>query len=362
MKKSISVIIFLCLIGIVGATNYWNIDINASKAIINEFNPNFINPNLPEGQPILFTGSLSIKTSVDTGSEYEIQLAMLWNNIEVFDTILIPNETTVNNSPRLILFNNHDLINSNSSRYFRYKSGNELDIHSILYRVSEINDFVKEHGRFPDGNYRFIIAIKSNGALVDSDECFFIVRGNQEIKLLYPGEPLIDEEIVDVSDIQRFQWNTSPQNSEFTIEIREYDEQYELNPSSIAYNGRRVEYVDLDRHSPTIYQADYNFIDGKYYAWRVISRLESIERDNNMSQFNVFRYNSLANIQQNNLHNKKMINVLYNLNIREITNLLNSGFNIEDGIEVDGLTYRGDSAVKKLQDLYFFDIIELSED
>lgn len=372
MKRIIVVLLFLVFTASMLAQNAYNVSLIYPQPILNILKVSYLDPDQPNSQPILF----SLKTEIapkhinDSAerASYELKVEFFWNGGFLTDTTLEPVEhpSESNEFGGEFFTTNRDLITSSSNRFFEADGGFSFD--DIMDSNSQFKDFVLETGKLPDGDYEIrITLIPDNPSLYTGavTSRSFSVRGIQSVRIISPGVLAGSANIPTITQPVLFNWNTSGFNNSFSVEIKEFDQTYELDPTNIEFNGRTVEEADVPNQ--TIYTPTYSFQENKYYAWRakvLFVGEETLNQDNYeqylSSNYYVFKFGCGPNTEVGNAFQEQFLNNLKNLNIAEINALLEAGYFPKDGINLNGKTYYGKEAVDMLRDLFMTYSIEVS--
>lgn len=372
MKRIIVVLVFLIITLCIMAQNAFELSLNYPHPILNILKATYLDPNQPSSQPILFSLKINIppKHSDDEAerADYDLDVDFFWNGRELTGTTLEPAQGHSESTQfgRFFFVTNQDVITSTSNRYFEADGG--FSFEDILDSNAQFKDFVLETGRLPDGDYEIrVTLIPENPTLYTGDVTSksFSVRGIQSVRLLSPGVLAGSANIPSITQPIVFNWNTSGFNNNFSIEIKEFDQAYELDPSNIEFNGRTVERTEIA--SQTIYTPTYNFQENKYYAWRarvLFVGEETLNQYNHnqylSSNYNVFKFACGPSVDVENAFQEEFLSNIKNLNIAEINALLEAGFLPQDGINLNGKTYYGKEAVDMVKDLFMTYTIEVS--
>ncbi len=371
MKKIItflSLIVFTCLIY---ANTAYQISGSVRQPSLNILKVSYFDPTQPYSQPIIFNLDITIPaqdaSDTDRQADYDLNIDLYWNGNLLTCTTLNPIESPSpsNQYDSHFIVTNRDLITSEDNRFFEAESNFSFD--DIMENNSQFEDFLLETGLFPDGQYRIEIALEPKNSLYQGDSTIitFSVRGIQSVRVISPGVlpgsaniPIENKPII-------FNWNASGFNNLYVIEIKEFDQAYELDPSNIEYNGRIVEQEQVSNIS--VYTPQYNFQENKYYAWRAKVKyigeetLNQSEYDQYLaSSYYVFQFGCSPSVEVINAYQEELENNLMNLNIAEINALLEAGYLPKDGILLNGKKYYGKEAVDKIRELYSTYDIEIS--
>ncbi len=371
MKKTIVFLLFLLVTASIFANNTYMVSGSTSQSTLNILKVSYFDPSQPYSQPILFNLNISIPPQADNDAsdqaEYDVNIDLFWNGNLLTGTSLRPIDgfSPANQFNSSFNVTNRDLITSESNRFFEAESDFSFD--DVMENNSQFEDFLLETGRFPDGQYRIEIEIVPDNSLYQgaSTVVSFAVRGIQSVRLISPGHvvgatniPLISKPII-------FNWNTSGFNNSYVVEIKEFDQEYELDPSNIEYNGRLVEEEWVNNMS--VYNPTYNFQENKFYAWRVKVKYIGEESLNQAghdqyiaSSYNVFQFTCAPSEKVPNAFQEQLESNLLNLNIAEINVLLNAGYLPKDGIQINGKTVYGKEAVDRIRELFSTYEIEVS--
>lgn len=372
MKKFIVFILFFILTATMFASDAYKVELRSTQPTLNILKVSYFDPAQPYSQPILFTLKTTIpsKHSSDPTERagYEIVIGFKWNDNPLTGTTLKPVDyvSQSNKFDSEFTVTNRDLITGSSNKYFEADGGFSFD--DILDSNPQFKDFVLETGRFPDGNYTIDITLTpDNTSLYQGDDTSvsFSVRGIQSVRLISPGVlagssniPIIFKPII-------MNWTTSGFENDFVVEIKEFDQPYELESANIEYNGRIVEQEEIKNQS--IYMPTYSFQENKYYAWRAKVKFIGEETLNQIdheqfiaSNYNVFKFGCGPTVNVPNAFQEQFLDNLKNLNIAEINALLEAGYFPKDGINLNGKTYYGREAAEMIRDLFMTYTIEVS--
>ncbi|MFA7056077.1 MAG: hypothetical protein WC155_00770 [Candidatus Cloacimonadales bacterium] len=368
MKRNILLFLFLIIALTLFGSNNYVMDLTCTQPTLNILKANYFDPSLPYSQPILFNLSIQnpSKLSGDSNSElhYSLEVEFFWNNSRLTDTTLEPlNLASVYG--KKINLTNRDIITRDDNNYFEVIGKFSFD--DIMDGNSQLKDFIMDTGRFPDGEYRIDIRLIAEGNYVGtSKSALFTVRNIQNVRLISPGVPAGSSRIPNQCKPIIYNWTSSGFNNKYVIEIKEFDEIYELDPSNIEYNGRTV--AEEDVQSRSVYISDYNYQTNKYYAWRAKVKYIGEETLNlgdthnqfKTSSYNVFKFSGEATTEVTDVFQEEFQNTLLNLNIAEITALFEQGYFPKDGIELNGKKHYGKDAIDKIRELFSTYDIEVS--
>jgi len=365
MKRIIVSLIFIVFSGLMFAYDAFDLNFSCTQPTLNVLKVSYFDPAEPYSQPIFLC--LTIKVPGDVGStvSYDLDVEFFWNGGLLTGTTLTPVDGTTN-KPGIYTVTNRDLITSTSNAFFEADGGFSFD--DIIDSNPQFKDFVLETGKFPDGNYRIDVTLTPDNLQLyaaKSASVSFKVRGIQSVRIISPGVKAGATDIPIIFKPVLFNWNTAGFDNNFVIEIKEFDQSYELDPSTIEYNGRLVEQAEVSNR--TIYNPDYSFQENKYYAWRAKVRFigeETLNQNDHTqyisSNYHVFQYDSAPKVSVTNAFQEELLNSLMNLNIAEINALFEEGYFPKDGINLNGNTYYGKEAVDKLKELFMTYTIKVS--
>ncbi len=371
MKKNLIFLLLFVLTTTIFAETAYLVTGSSTQSNLNILKVSYFDPSQPYSQPILF--NLNITTpdkapdDVSDRAEYDLNIKLFWNGNELTGTSLSPIEGFSQANQFSTSFNvtNRDVITSNDNRFF--EADNNFSFDDVMENNSQFEDFLLETGRFPDGQYRIEIELVPENPLYQGDSTIisFSVRGIQSVRIISPGVlagstniPLLAKPII-------FNWTSSGYNNAYVIQIKEFDQPYELDPSNLEFNGRVVEEEWVN--NMTVYNPSYNFQEGKYYAWKAKVKYigeESLNQEDFdqylSSSYHVFQFACAPTSEVPNAFQEELENNLLNLNIAEITALLESGYLPKDGIQLNGKTIYGKEAVDRIRDLFSTFEIEVS--
>lgn len=372
MKKTLVFLLFLIFTTTIFANNAYDINLSCTQPTLNILKVSYFDPAEPYSQPTLFCLTTTIPSRhLNDGNilaTYQLNIDFFWNGNRLSGTNLEPvlNQSISNEFGRAFSVTNRDLITSSDNNYF--EADGNFSFEDIMDSNSQFKDFVLETGRLPDGNYRIDITLTpEDETLYDGDQASvsFSVRGIQSVRVISPGVIAGSTDIPTLFHPVIFNWTTSGFENDFVVEIKEFDQPYELDPSNIEFSGRLVEREDININ--TIYNPMYIFQEGKYYAWRAKVKFageESLNQDGYeqylASNFYVFQFGCAPATDVPNAFQAELLKSLQNLNIAEINSLLEEGYSPKDGIHLNGKTYYGKEAVDKLRALFMTYSIEVS--
>ncbi len=372
MKRIIVFLLFFVFITTIFANNAYVVRLSCTQPVLNILKVSYFDPAEPYSQPTLFCLTTTIPPQHENDSNdfasYELSVDFFWNGDRLTGTTLNPVDypSLSNEFGRLFSVTNRDLITSTDNNFFEADGGFSFD--DIIDSNPKFKDFVLETGRFPDGNYRIDIALTpEDEGLYQGDQASvsFSVRGIQSVRVISPGVTVGSTNIPTKFQPIIFNWTTSGFNNNFIIEIKEFDQIYELDPTNIEYNGRVVESQEV--YNNTIYNPTFAFQEDKYYAWRAKVKFvgeESLNQEGYeqylASSYHVFKFGCAPNVDIPNPFQEELFNNLLNLNIAEINALIEAGYFPKDGIQLNGQTIYGKEAVDKLRALFMTYDIEVS--
>ncbi|MBI9032149.1 hypothetical protein JEZ13_09145 [bacterium] len=366
MKRIIVFLLFVVFTSLIFANNAYDLQFTCTQPILNVLKVSYFDPAAPFSQPIILCLRIDLPDGLTNATaDYELEVDFFWNSGRLTGTTLTPVDNIINPNGTFINVTNQHLITASTNNYFEADGSFSFD--DIVDSNSQFKDFVLETGKFPDGEYRIDITLipRSSGYIGDNGSITFQVRGIQSVRVISPGViagaaniPIIFKPII-------FNWNTSGRDNNFVIEIKEFDQVYELDPSNIEFNGRLVEQEEVTNN--TIYTPYYTFQESKYYAWRAKVKFigeETLNLNDHeqyiSSNYHVFQFGCAPNVNVPNAFQEELLNNLQNLNIAEINSLLDAGYFPKDGITLNGKTYYGKEAVDKLRELFMTYTIEVS--
>jgi hypothetical protein len=369
-------ILVFSLLFIVSATlfanNPYSITLTPTQPVLNILKVSYFDPAESYSQPILFNLRTTIPAKHEQDmaekADYTLHIDFFWNGNPLSGTTLEPVDypSISNDFGKTFLVTNRDVITSEDNRF--YEADGDFSFDDIMDNNSQFKDFVLETGRLPDGNYRINIAlVPKDITLYDGDNTSmnFSVRGIQSVRLISPGVFAGSADIPTIFNPIILNWTTSGFNNNFVVEIKEFDQPYELDPSNIENNGRVVELEEISHL--TVYNPTYSFLDSKYYAWRVKVNFvgeESLNQEGHeqflASNYNVFAFSCAPNTDVPNAFQAEFLQSLKGLNIPEINSLLEEGYLPKDGIQLNGQIHYGKDAVNKLRKLFMTYTIDVS--
>ncbi len=369
MRKYVLLFIVLLLSVTINAQDSFDINIASTRPILNEFKISYVDPASPQAQPYLFYMDIEVPAYNEENfmdAPYHLNLSFWWNDHEIFDTKLVPINAALSPSNSFRVFNK-DLITSVGSTFFEFAPGEDISLEEIINNSPELEDFVLETGRFPDGTYRFDVELVANIENLSnkSSSTSFLVQSIQNVHLINPGIGNTSYDIPIVTEPITFNWNSAGIDNKYQIEIREYDELYEFQNDNAEINGRIVVKDNIEKIR--FYQADYNFKDEKYYGWRInVSFTDemSLNLDSDKqalhSEFKFFQYKSSQGNPVSNVFIDDFLEALKQLDNDEINAILKSGYLPKGGLELNGQYYYGKQALDLIKDLKDIDILDTS--
>ena len=372
MKKTFIFFLLLIFSWTLLVSNNYIITGRSTQTTLNILKVSYFDPSMPLSQPLLFNLDIQIPDQVEEDvndqAEYKLFIEIFWNGNLLTDTTLEPIEgpSPSHDFGTSFTVTNRDLITAEDNRYFVADGNFSFD--DVIDNNEDFKDFLLDTGLFPDGSYRIDIELRPDDLAYysgSSTSINFTVRGIQSVRLISPGVLVGSHNIPEIFKPIIFNWTTSGINNSYVVEIKEFDQEYELDPSNLEFNGRIVEEGELENR--TVYQPEYSFQEGKYYAWRTQVKFVGEETlnqpDHNRylsSNYNVFKFACAPTTNVPNAFQEEFENNLKNLNIAEINSLLEAGYFPKDGINLNGKTYYGKEAVDKLRELFSTYTIEVS--
>lgn len=368
MKKVLLLFLsILVTLTLFGNSNY-TMELTCTQPTLNILKANYFDPSLPYSQPILFNLAISNppKNSQDSNTKlnYELKVVFYWNGNLLTETSLEP-IGVARSYGQQIRVTNRQVVTNIDNNYFEVIGDFSFD--DIMDGNAQLKSFILDTGRFPDGEYRVALELIPEGNYIGtSNSVSFTVRGIHNVRLVSPGVPAGFSEIPNQCKPIIYNWSSPGFNNKYVIEIKEYDEAYELDPSNIEFTGRVV--VEEDVQNRSVYVSDYNYQTNMYYAWRAKVKYIGEETLNLgvthnqyiASSYNVFRFSAEPTTDITNIFQEDFENTLLNLNIPEITALLQQGYLPKDGIHFNGKEVYGKEAIDKLRELFSVFDIEVS--
>lgn len=367
MKRDIVLLLLLIFTFSLFGNNY-SMELTCTQPVLNILKANYFDPSEPYSQPNLFNLAIRNpnKAFNDSNTElsYALNVEFFWNSNFLTDVVLKPKGVATVYGQQ-IRVTNREVISNLHNNYFKVEGSFSFD--DIIDNSTQLKDFVIDTGRFPDGAYRISMELIPDNPIYQgtSASVTFTVRGIQNVRLISPGVQAGSTNIPKLNQPIIFNWSSSGINNSYVVEIKEFDEAHELNPSNIEYSGRVV--VEEDVTNRSVYVSDYNFQPNMYYAWRAKVRYmgeESLNLDNHQqfkaSNYFVFKFSSEPTTEISNPFLDELHQTLLNLNIPEITSLFEEGYLPKYSIELNGRVFYGREAIDKLRELFTIYNIEVS--
>lgn len=367
MKRYIVLLLFFILTLSLFGNNYI-MDLRCTQPVLNILKANYFDPSEPYSQPNLFnltiTNPAQSSNDYNDELEYELKVSIFWNSSLLTETALEPKSLATIYGKK-IRVTNREVISNLGNNYFDVIG--DFSFEDIIDNNPQLKDFIMDTGRFPDGAYRIAIELVPDNPSYQgtSASVTFTVRGIQNVTLISPGVRAGSTNIPKLNQPIIFNWSSSGVNNSYVIEIKEFDEADELNPSNIEYSGRVV--VEENVAIRSVYVSNYNFQPDMYYAWRAKVRYvgeESLNLDNHLqfkaSNHFVFKFSSEPTTEISNPFLDELHQTLLKLNIPEITSLFEEGYLPKQAITLNGELYSGKEAIDKLRELFMIYNIEVS--
>lgn len=286
----------------------------------NNFYPANFNPDDPNSQPVFFTVHFN-QIAPEPVVDFVIRV-----DVEVNGTPAWVELTSNPSSPIIegstFYLTNRDVI-SNSHVEFDYNG----DYDALL---NQIDDYVLETGRMPDGMYLFSFFVENmNGDVISNIENVTVeIQSPISISLITPGYPLGSfGPMSTMNQYPEFIWFSNL--TEYTFDLYHIDE----NVTS-AEDVEKLDkyYTETTNANSILYPSSaLTLEDGQIYAWRVSAPLLSPgSAETYKSVFYSFQIN-LEEEEEEQIAEVMVTNFLNQLNTDDVTvlqNLLNSGYNI----------------------------------
>ena len=294
-------------------TTPWGTDFNT-------FYPANFNPATPDQQPIFFTMNFST-TAATPLEDYMIHVEVTHAEVTVYvDLFTIETSPIIPIYPASHQLNNRDIINNNPVDYGIYGDYDDL--------LSEIEDFVLESGRMPDGdyNFRFQVMDFQEHPLSEPVSTTIHIRSPIAISLITPGYPLGSlGPMNQMNQFPEFIWFSNL--TDYTFELYHL---YENVQSAEEIEALDVYFSTSCPVNSFSYPSSAPALeDGETYAWRVLADISSPGSFTTSSS--VFYAFKIDMEEEGGLDEVMLINFLNQLNcsdVQSIQNLLDNGYSV----------------------------------
>ncbi len=347
-------LIFIGLAVAMGLIASININISPNSMDYNRFNIGQLDPEVPEGQPILFSGTISNDIPGESLGEFALSLSFTWDGLELYSSVMDAKDQTFEMNS--ISITNRDILDSDGSIWFK-EAKESLSLDHIFDIAPTFEDVILNTGLLPDGT--FIITLEAidysnNNISLGSPATFtFNVTNSNAIFLNQPGNPQ-GRMIPDVSNnTVLYSWQTNLVGlNDFSIVIKEFEAKDELTSRNLDSAGRM--FYEAEGLTSNSFAMFLPFTDGYYYAWKVSTGLVTESSSNNHelaleSDYNVFRYVEDTSSEANQI-SVKIVELLKLLNNAEINALLEDGMIPTQQVVTDENWLSGKAAVEKLRE------------
>lgn len=320
MKKILVVLILTISLSLVAQYDF-TLTVAPPHRTYNVLYPANFNPDEPGLQPVLFT--LTIDGDVPPNAV--LHCDMSWNGERVAYATLTPD----GQFPAYL--SSSEIINSNPTGFSIVQTFDDF--------IDDIEDFIIDTGRMPDGTYVFEISIYDGGTggdlLCGPEIAIMVIRSPISISLITPGNP-IGLGVTNITEqYPNFIWFSNLE--EYTISIYELDgvydtvEEIEMLEPHFTESGIAGTSFSYPPSAP-------EFVLNQTYAWQVSAKVMSpiaASESKYRSTMYLFRLSDSAS-EELSLH--ILINFLNQLDIEGVDEIISL---LEAGYTIDNIIWRG---------------------